>query len=40
VEISEAMQRHGNSVEIYFARHLGPDPRIVDVLVDRIGAVE
>ncbi|HEX3032377.1 MAG TPA: CbiX/SirB N-terminal domain-containing protein [Bacillota bacterium] len=38
-ELAEAKNRHGNKVEIAFARHLGPDPRIVDVLVDRIGEV-
>ncbi|MDA8210586.1 MAG: CbiX/SirB N-terminal domain-containing protein [Clostridia bacterium] len=38
-ELAEARKRHGELVEIAFARHLGPDPRIVDVLVDRIGEV-
>lgn len=38
-ELAEARKRHSGRVEIAFARHLGPDPRIVDVLVDRIGEV-
>lgn len=38
-ELTEARQRHGEKIEISFARHLGPDPRIVEVLLDRIGEV-
>lgn len=39
-ELAAARERHGDKVNISFARHLGPDSRIVDVLVDRIGEVE
>lgn len=39
-ELAVATERHGDKVKISFARHLGPDSRIVDVLVDRIGEVE
>ncbi|MFZ3171451.1 MAG: CbiX/SirB N-terminal domain-containing protein [Carboxydocellales bacterium] len=39
-ELAEARTRHNEKVEIAFARHLGPDPRIVDVLMDRIGEIK
>jgi sirohydrochlorin ferrochelatase len=39
-ELAEARTKHKGKVEIAFARHLGPDPRIVDVLIDRIGEDE
>ncbi len=39
-ELAEARQRHGEAVSIAFASHLGPDARIVDVLIDRIGEVD
>lgn len=38
-ELAELTQKYQGKVELVFARHLGPDPRIADIVVDRIREV-
>ena len=38
-ELAKLTQKYQGKVELIFARHLGPDPRIADIVVDRIREV-